>query len=272
MKTSVSLSTFDGPETSPMLFMKNLEHNISLISDLGYDGVDLFIIDPEEPETKKAWELLQKKNLGVGVVMPAGLAMKNLTMTDSDSEKKSEFFKRFHAIVEYASICGGMVSIGLIRGNKNAGEPLCSFLDRLAESCRHALDIAAKYGVKLVLEPINHNEIDNINSSQQALDFIKKYNLPLYLMLDTFHMNIEDDDICRSFEQCIDLVKHVHFVDSNRLAPGMGHLDMGKIYFTLEKLGYDGYLCLEALRIPDGITVARNGSAFFREIGLNKRR
>ena len=59
MKTSVSLSTFEGPETSPMLFMGDLEHNISLISDLGYDGVDLLIIDTNEHETKKALTLLQ---------------------------------------------------------------------------------------------------------------------------------------------------------------------------------------------------------------------
>ena len=125
-----------------------------------------------------------------------------------------------------------------------------------------------KVSVDLVIEPINHNEINTLNSSSSALRFIKEYDLPMYLMLDTYHMNIEDGDINESFRLCKDYIKHVHFLDSNRLAPGMGELDMIGIFNTLLSIGYDGYLCLEALRYPSGKAVAEKGVEFFKKVGL----
>jgi sugar phosphate isomerase/epimerase len=125
-----------------------------------------------------------------------------------------------------------------------------------------------KYNVKLVVEPINRYEIDTLNSSMEAYNFIKEYRLPLYLMLDTFHMNIEDVSIEASLLQCGELIKHIHFLDSNRLAPGMGHLEMIKIYGILKQIGYEGYLCLEALALPDAKTCAQKGIEFFKKIGL----
>jgi sugar phosphate isomerase/epimerase len=86
-------------------------------------------------------------------------------------------------------------------------------------------------------------------------------------MLDTFHMNIEDVSIANSIKKCAPLIKHIHFLDSNRLAPGMGHLNMTEIYKTLLEIGYDGYLCLEALPLPSSRLCAQRGIEFFKEFG-----
>ena len=268
MRTSVSLSTFKGGPSSPMLFMEELEKNIPLISDLGYDGVDLFVIDPDDEEVRKAVVLLNKYSLGVGVVMPAGLSAMHLTMGDEDKAVRDEFMRRIAKIIGFASEIEAMVSIGLVRGSRREEEPERVFLDRFSESCKKVLDISIKAGVDLVIEPINHYEINTLNSSISALRFIKEYDLPMYLMLDTYHMNIEDRDINESFRLCKDYVRHVHFLDSNRLAPGMGELDMISIYNTLLSIGYDQYLCLEALRYPSGQVVAEKGAEFFKKVGL----
>ena len=133
----------------------------------------------------------------------------------------------------------------------------------LAGSFEELLKISLPLEVPLILEPINRYESDHLNSSMEALDFIEKSGLPLYLMLDTFHMNIEDVDLAECFRRCAPYTKHIHFVDSNRLAPGMGHLNMAELYRTLEKLDYSGYLCLEALPLPSGSECARMGAKFF---------
>lgn len=266
MKKSVSLALFDGAKEVPMLFSKEIEKNIPLIAEMGYDGVDLFVIDPKLDYTKKAIRLLEKYNLGVGMVMPAGLARMGLFLGDKSKEVRDKIVDKMKLLINFTGDIGGMVSLGLVRGSLEQNESMNNFLDRFADTSARLVPTAERAGVELAIEPINRYEINTINSSQEGLSFIKKYKLPLKLMLDTFHMNIEDKSFNDSFIECQDYLSHVHFVDSNRLAPGSGHIDMVSIYETLKSINYDGYLCLEALRSPDGETVARNGIKFFERI------
>lgn len=266
LKKSVSLSLFEGSKNAPILFRDNIEYNIPLIKDLGYDGVDLFVLDEKSEKTKKAVNLLRKNNLGVGVVMPAAMAGLGLFLGDKDESIRDEIVKRMISFIEFTSSINGMVSLGLVRGSAKDGESEKEVLDRFAQSIERLLPTSERLGVKLVIEPINRYEINTLCSSIDAYDFIKSRDLPLGLMLDTFHMNIEDESIFESFTKCRDLVDHVHFLDSNRLAPSMGHLDMKGIYRLLDALDYEGYLCLEALDKPDTLTCAKKGIEFFKSM------
>ena len=63
------------------------------------------------------------------------------------------------------------------------------------------------------------------------------------LLLDTFHMNIEEPSIEDSIRQTGDRIFHFHVADSNRWYPGAGHLDFRSILKALFATGYDGF-CL----------------------------
>ncbi len=54
------------------------------------------------------------------------------------------------------------------------------------------------------------------------------------MMLDTFHMNIEEADICLSMEKYVKKLGYFHVADSNRLYPGAGHIDFSSIVLTLK--------------------------------------
>lgn len=270
MKTSVSLSLFEGTKTTPILFRNDIESNIPLIKEMGYDGVDLFVLDPKAQVSVRAKELLKSNDLGVGVVMPAALAGEGLFLGHVDKNIRQQILGRLEDIIAYTSeFEGGMVSLGLVRGSVEApGDTTEALLERFADTVDKLIPFAQKHGVRLVLEPINRYEINTINSSLEGYDFIKKSGLPIGLMLDTFHMNIEDVDYHESLKVCSDLVWHVHYLDNNRLAPGMGHMDMEAIYRTLKTIGYEGYLCLEALQGLDYRETAYKGINFFRNIGI----
>lgn len=271
MKPSVSLSLFDAPPGAPVLFSNSIDVNIPRIAELGYSGVDLFVKDPEADVSRKALQLLQIHNLEVGAVMPAALAAEGLYLSDRSPEVRREVVRRLEGIIRYAGAAGGMVSLGLVRGSKTPGEKIGETLARFTDTITKLLPVSAACGVPLVVEPINRYEINTLNSSIEACDYIRGCGLPLFLMLDTFHMNIEDSSIYESFRYCRNYVMHVHFLDSNRLAPGMGHLDMVEILRVLTEIGYNGHLCLEALPRPDSQTCARQGIEFFRsaaEAGL----
>lgn len=266
MKTSVSISVFSAPQGMPALYSGVTPDHLSEIRCLGYEGVDLFVRDPHGADTKAAIHLLETYGLQIGVIMPAALAGEGLFMTSPDPDIRQEALRRIGEIIDLASSTGGMVSLGLVRGNREATESMDRFYHRFARSCCTLLEKAQPAGVNLVIEPINRYEINTLNSAAEALAFLKMYKLPLYLMLDTFHMNIEDVGMEQMLVQSLPYLKHVHFLDSNRLAPTMGHLDMERLYQSLEQAGYDGFLCLEALPKPDARICATAGAQFFRRM------
>ncbi|MBT9778929.1 TIM barrel protein [Clostridium sp. MCC353] len=268
MKTSVSLSLFKADKNAPVLFQGDIETNIPLIREMGYEGVDLFVEDPRAAVSRRAIGLLESHGLETGVVMPAALAGQGLFLGDREKAVRDEIIVRMKEIIAYASEVKGMVSLGLVRGSVGKGDAYDEFFRRFQDSIEKILPFAESCGVELVIEPINRYEINTLNSSEEAYRFIEETGLPLYLMLDTFHMNIEDRSVLGSLRLCGDRIRHIHFLDSNRLAPGMGHLDMEGIYRVLKEIRYDGFLCLEALAKPDGETCAKKGIEFFKKIGL----
>lgn len=266
MKTSVSLSVFPAKKGMPVLFSEATEKNVATIASLGYDGVDLFVDDPHSQASQDALVRLKAHKLGVGVVMPAALAGQGLFLGDKDPAVRQECIDRISDIIVYTAKAGGMVSLGLVRGNQSDDETLEDFYARYTDSCAKLLEIAKPLGVDLLIEPINRYEINTINSVRECLDYIKASGLELYIMADIFHMNIEDVSIGGMLQESFSLIKHVHFLDSNRLAPSMGHLDMAQYYRLLHALGYKGYLCLEALPKPTTEICAQEGAAFFKRM------
>ncbi len=242
-----------------MTKINNPEENFNTIKELGYDGIDLFVDDVNSQATKDAVKYMQKYDLGIGVVMPAALAGQGLFLGDIDKTIRDKCIERIMEIINFTDSIGGMCSLGLVRGSTK-GESLLEFEGKFVDSCEKLL---ARTDIPLLIEPINRYEINTLNSTQESIEFIQKYNLPLYLMIDTFHMNIEDVDMYKSFEESFAYTKHIHFLDSNRLAPSMGHLDMENMYKFIEQLGYTGYLCLEALAKPSSYECAKKGADFF---------
>jgi sugar phosphate isomerase/epimerase len=86
----------------------------------------------------------------------------------------------------------------------------------------------------------------------------------LKLMPDVFHMNIEDASIEGNLQKYIAHIAYVHFADSNRLAPGWGHLDFGSIVDALHDVGYTGWTSVEILPKPDPDSAARQAIQFLR--------
>ncbi|MCJ7647908.1 MAG: sugar phosphate isomerase/epimerase, partial [Candidatus Lokiarchaeota archaeon] len=124
------------------------------------------------------------------------------------------------------------------------------------------------YNIRLTLEPVNRYESNFINTLNEGIEFIKRVGASnLGLLADTFHMNIEEVSIYDSIIQAKDYITHVHFADSNRWAPGCGHLDFVKIVQTLKKIGYQGYVSAEILPLPDPDSCARITAETLDKIG-----
>ena len=126
------------------------------------------------------------------------------------------------------------------------------------ESFQRLSDYAAPREVRFTLEPVNHYEVNWIVSTQDGIRLADDIGRPNFgLMLDTYHMNIEDVNIYASFRQARRYCWHVHVSDNNRKWPGNAHIDFHSVVVTLEDLGYTGYLSAEIFPWPDPETAGR---------------
>ena len=113
---------------------------------------------------------------------------------------------------------------------------------------REGGEYAAHLGVNLSLECWNRYETYFLNRLDQAASLWREVGLDNGgIQGDTFHMNLEEESIEGAFRAHGHLLQHVHLADSNRAAPGSGHLDFRPILSALADVGYDKYLSFELL-------------------------
>jgi len=123
----------------------------------------------------------------------------------------------------------------------------------LIEELRILDRYAVDYGTYILLEPINRYETHFMNKILDAVKIVGEvYGDNIAVMADFFHMNIEERDLSESLLSCIQLLKHIHLADSNRLPPGFGHTDFKTSFALLKKHGYRYYMAYEC-RIPEPI-------------------
>jgi len=131
-----------------------------------------------------------------------------------------------------------------------------------AESLRAAGEYAAERGVRLAIEPLNRFETDLVNTTAQGVDLCERIGLDnVGLLLDTFHMNIEEKDIATALRQAGDRVFHFHACENDRGAPGSGHVEWEAVHRALDDIGYTGAVAIESFT-PEIREIARAVSAW----------
>jgi sugar phosphate isomerase/epimerase len=140
-------------------------------------------------------------------------------------------------------------------------------MDWLVEALQQCCAAAEPHGVRIALEPLNRYETSLIADVAQGLDLIERIGADnMGLLLDTYHMNIEEPIIEDSIRTAGDRIFHFHVADSNRWYPGAGHLDFPSILDALFETGYQGYVSGEFMPEPDPDTSAQRCFAYLRQL------
>lgn len=115
--------------------------------------------------------------------------------------------------------------------------------------------VAEKYEIDLCIEVLNRFENHVINTAEEAVLFVREVDRPnVKIMLDTFHMNIEEDDIGGAIRTAGSLLGHLHTGECNRKVPGKGRIPWKEIGVALKDINYDGYVVMEPF-VREGGTV-----------------
>jgi sugar phosphate isomerase/epimerase len=264
MKLGITVSTFP-TSFGPIVYRGGqLDDTLRQVRDLGYTGVDLFVDATATARAESIRRGFQAVGMEVAMMLAIALAEKGVSLSTTDAEKRQWSIKEFLGQLENAPRLGAArMALGFIRGRLEDGDTLKANADRLADSLGQILPRAEALGVTICLEPINRYEMNTFNDVASSLAFVRRIGSGnLKLLLDAFHMNIEDASIEGSIRAAGSHIGHFHSPDSNRRAPGWGHLDYDAIIPALHDAGYDDYLMLEAFPEPDADSCARQGAAF----------
>ena len=106
---------------------------------------------------------------------------------------------------------------------------------------------AQNRAMSLGLEVCNRYETNVINTAQDALrlaDDIGADNVVVHL--DTYHMNIEEDDLVRPVYEVGERLGYVHIGENHRGYLGSGHLDLSGFFHALADIDYTGPVTFES--------------------------
>jgi sugar phosphate isomerase/epimerase len=236
---------------------------------LGYDGVELMVVRPDELRVDQIHAQVSKVGLEVAAVATGAIYMTDeVSLLASDPEVSHRAAIRLDALIDLAgALEAPIVTIGSFRGRLAwAGGP--SARGKLIDILRMGAEKAMRQGVRLALEPINRYEGDIVVTAEEGLGLIEEVgHSHLGLLLDTYHVNIEESSLTDPFLQAMAAGRlwHVHLGDSNRLSPGQGHIDFPGIVAALRESGYQGYLSAELLARPDPDTAAEATIRYMRQ-------
>lgn len=270
MKLSLATPSPEVKTTVPVALLSgSFAERLQKAARLGYDGIELMVVRPHELSVNEIHIQLSKMGLEVAAIATGAIYMTDkVTLLASDPEISRQAASRLAALIDLAAALEApLVTIGSFRGRLAwAGGPQAR--GKLVDTLRSAAEKAERQGVRLVLEPVNRYEGDIVNTASEGLALIEEVgHSHLGLLLDTYHVNIEESSLTEPFRQAMAAGRlwHVHLGDSNRLPPGQGHLDFPGIVAALREAGYPGYLSAELLARPDPDTAAEVTIRYMRQ-------
>lgn len=230
---------------------------ISKVSQLGFDILEISCAALKEM-SKSEMDKMKAEAQAHQVILTAGYgpsASENLGSSDPEIVKHAiAFYTDILKKLEYLdihTIGGGIYSYWPVDYSK----PIDKKGDwaRSVENVRTVARIAGECGVDYCLEVLNRFEGYLLNTAKEAVQFVEEVDVPAAkVMLDTFHMNIEEDSMIDAILTAGDKLGHFHVGENNRRCPGKGTMPWAEIGKALRRIGYDKNVVMEPFVLQGG--------------------
>lgn len=271
LRLAYMVATPDIKSKNSLGYHGDIKYSTRLLSDLGYDGIELTADDASAFEWAPVQAAIQAAGLEVPLVCSGEVfGQSGLGLAAPDERTRAAALARLKGLVDFAAIFGASVNIGRSRWYYSPDVPAQLTEEWALEGFRELADYAAPKGVTIALEPIAFHVCNFINSTQDGLVWLERVGRANFkLMLDLYHMNIDD---LTSIEESFALaaaagaVVHVHLCDTNRKPPGYGHMDFAGALGALRRAGYAGYVSGEVFNYPDQDAAVRRCAEVFRPL------
>jgi D-psicose/D-tagatose/L-ribulose 3-epimerase len=232
---------------------------IDKVAAMHFDFIEICIEDPAKIDTDRIAKRLQKAGIRALVCGAFGTD-RDVSADDPALREKAKRY--IGQCVDIAAALGAPMVAGPMYSATGkvavvSLEKRCQQWAWATENLREAADHAASRGVKLAIEPLNRFETDLINTVDQGVKLVSSIGRKnVGLLLDTFHMNIEEHSVPDAIRQAGSHLFHFHACANDRGIPGKDHLPWAEIKIALTSIGYTGPWVIEAFN-PDIKEIAR---------------
>lgn len=250
-KYSITLSSFKNLEP--------IQETLEKLKNQGFDMVEVYG-EPDLIDEESLSHQLDSFSIGVsGITGMWGLSssesrFRNLVTNNNNSLKAAQNYVK-KCVTLCQKLGGKTFNLCLF-----SEEPLISdsnhkyllleekrkLISSSIESLRELAKYANNYDIDLLIEPLNRYSTPICTNSEDAKYIVKLVDREnVGIMLDTFHMNIEEDSIHDAIVNSNTMLKHVHVSDNNRKMPGFAHIDFKNVIGALKIIKYSKFLTFE---------------------------
>jgi len=247
MSLNIKLGVSTWLWTSP--FKTDTISLFSKIKSMGYDLVEIPVEDPALIDVKSVKEALKEFELEAAI---CGAFGPSRDLTHEDVSYHNTSFDYIESCLEIAYELGagffaGPMYSAVGKARLVSPEQKKIEWDRAATNLYRVSEMAEERGLQLAIEPLNRFESDLINTAEDVVQLIKDIGHPAAkILLDGFHMNIEEPDIERAILLAGDNLLHVQVSENYRGTPGTGQTRWDAFKRGLEAINYSGAVCIES--------------------------
>jgi len=245
MKFGVNTWVWTAPLTT-----EELEVLAPKIAKMGFNHIEIPIDDPKTLDFKKCREIINKA--GITSISCCVAMGPDRDLIDPDPKVRQNGVDYVKASIDGLAVLGGRNLVGPFysavgRTWQQSAEEREHDMQILVEILRDLADYAGKKGIALGLEPLNRFETSFITTADQAIELVDRVNHPaLKIMLDTFHMNIEENSMGDAIRTVGPRLLQVHSNENNRGTPGAGHVPWKEVAQALKDIKFDGVMVIES--------------------------
>jgi len=243
------------------------DNALKLLREQGYSGVELNLSIDDHQVLSRIRDTIHEERLQLAAVGTALIYLdRGLSFTNPDAMKREKAVSTVNELIRFAAAEHAIVVIGMVRGALlgDAGS-----VELFRQSLVECDKIASECEVTLALEAINRYETPLLNTASEVAKVIRGAGLTATgILLDSFHMNIEERSLEETIRKYHKMIAHFHIADSDRWPPGHGHLKVEDQLTLLGELGYDGWVSAETLPRPNNEEAVRQTARFLRRHNL----
>ncbi len=238
---------------------------IKKAADIGFDGVEIPIFDPDAVDIKATRDALKAAGMECTC---CSILDDSRDMISDDPAVRENAKKYMKECVEITAALGGSIfcgplysAVGKLVGRSRTEEEWDLAVTGIGEVAK----VAGDSGVTLAIEPLNRFETYFVNIAEDAVKLARDVGHPnVKVHLDTFHMNIEEKDVATAIRNTGDFLGHMHCCENDRGAPGSGHVDWDGVFEALHDVNYDNWIVIESF-VP-AIDAIAKAAAIWRQL------
>ena len=215
--------------------------------EAGFKSVEISLLG-QTPESAKEISNLAN-DLNISLTCTTGLSKEeDISSNDPNVQKNGE--EALKRAINMTSIMNSQLLTGVVHSawgvSNSLGKDKEDKFKNSSTSIKKISSLLTEQNIKLGIEPLNRYETDFINTVDEGLKLCELIDHPnVGLLLDVYHMNIEEKNICQSIEKAKDKLFHFQVAENDRGIPGTGSINWLEIFNTLKKINYNKNVSLE---------------------------